>query len=105
MIAVLGASLDRNLADNAALPAEIRAEINLDRVGFVSNDRLQAVLEQTAATPEQVAEAVRINTHARLVALKVSFFALAALALLAFFPAGRVPDPRPTPGDQKAQAS
>lgn len=105
VIAVLGASLDRNLADNAALPAEIRAEINLDRVGFVSNDRLQAVLEQTAATPEQVAEAVRINTHARLVALKVSFFALAALALLAFLPAGRVPDAQPAPGDQKAQAS
>ena len=36
-------------------------------------------------------EAVRLNTDARLVALKVSIFALAGLALLAYFPAGALP--------------
>jgi hypothetical protein len=36
-------------------------------------------------------EAVRINAHARLLALKVSFLTLAAVALLAFFPAGGLP--------------
>jgi hypothetical protein len=48
-------------------------------------------LERTTATPEHVAEAVRLNTDARLLALKVSIFALAGLALLAYFPAGALP--------------
>ena len=52
--------------------------------------------------PEQVAEAVRINTEARLQALKIAFFILAGLALLAIFPCGRLPDYRPgeVPSDQ-----
>lgn len=58
---------------------------------FVSNDRLLAALATTAATDEQTNEAVRINTEARLVALKISFFALSGLALLAFFPSGALP--------------
>lgn len=37
-------------------------------------------------------EAVRINTEGRLLALKVSFFTLSGLALLAFFPAGGLPN-------------
>jgi hypothetical protein len=38
-----------------------------------------------------VTDAVRLNTEARLVALKVSIFSLAGLALLAYFPAGALP--------------
>ena len=53
---------------------------------------LRETLASTTATPEQVSEAARINTEARLLALKVSIFALAGLALLAFFPAGGLPD-------------
>jgi hypothetical protein len=37
------------------------------------------------------AEAVRINTDTRLLALKLTFFALAGCALLAYFPAGALP--------------
>jgi hypothetical protein len=60
-------------------------------VSFISNDMLRIRLEGTTATPEQVAEAVRLNTDARLLALKVSIFTLAGLALLAYFPAGALP--------------
>ena len=66
--------------------------MNLDDIPFVSNNQLRASFQQTDATPEQVAELERINTETRLVALKVSCFALAGLALLAFFPAGGLPD-------------
>jgi hypothetical protein len=52
---------------------------------------LHGVLERTTATPEQVTEAVRLNTDARLQALKVTIFTLAGLALLAYFPAGALP--------------
>ena len=38
---------------------------------------------------------MRINEEARLGALKISFFLLGGVALLAIFPAGRLPDYRP----------
>ncbi|HEY8521523.1 MAG TPA: MFS transporter [Gammaproteobacteria bacterium] len=90
-IALLGANVHRELAANPAIHEALRVEVNLDSVRFVSNDRLRAVLARTAATPEQVEEAVRINTAARLRALKLSFFALALFAAIAFLPARRVP--------------
>ena len=81
---------------------EIQAEVNLDNITFVSNDRLGTVMESTTATPEQVEEAVRINTQARLRALKIGLLIMAALALLAIIPAGRLPNYRPgeLPGDE-----
>jgi MFS family permease len=91
LIGVLSASITMNLADNPVIPSELKAQVILDKVTFVSNDRLLEVLEPTRATPEQVAEAVRINTEVRLRALKICFFVLAGVALLAIFPAGGLP--------------
>jgi MFS family permease len=91
VVGVLGTSVNRDLAKNPLLPAELKAQVNLDKVSFISNDHLRRTLERTTATPEQVTEAVRLNTDARLVALKVSIFTLAGLALLAYFPAGALP--------------
>ena len=91
LIGVLSASITMNLADNPVIPNELKAQVILDNVTFVSNDRLLEVLEPTTATPEQVAEAVRINTEVRLRALKICFFVLAGVALLAIFPAGGLP--------------
>ena len=45
----------------------------------------------TTATPDQVAEAVRINEGARLRALQASFLMLAVFALLAVIPALGLP--------------
>jgi len=44
-------------------------------------------MEGTTATPQQVAEAVRVNTEARLRALKIGLLIMAGLALLAIIPA------------------
>jgi hypothetical protein len=52
-------------------------------------------LKTTSATPEQVTEAMRINENARLRALKIAFFVLASVALLAIFPSRRLPNYRP----------
>jgi hypothetical protein len=73
------------------IPNELKMEMNLDSVSFVANSQLRTALASRGATTEQVDEAARINTAARLVALKISFFTLAGLALLAFFPAGGLP--------------
>jgi len=91
LVGVLGSSVHRELVHNPVIPNELKMEMNLDHVQFVSNDHLRQALAGKPAAPEQVKEAVRINSEARLIALKVSFFTLAGLALLAFFPAGGLP--------------
>jgi MFS family permease len=91
LIGLLDRSVHFQLVHDASLPDSVTAQVDLDNIAFVSNDRLQRALAGTSATPEHVAEAVRINTHARLLALKATFFALAGCALLAFFPAGALP--------------
>ena len=68
---------------------------NLDNINFIRNEQLKERLQQTTATPEQVDEAVRINTESRLRALKIGFLVLSGLALLALIPCGWLPDYRP----------
>ncbi len=84
--------------NQSSIPRSLQRQVNLDNVNFISNDQLDDVLAQTTATPEQVAEAVRINETARLRSLRASFLILAALALLAIFPAMGLPDY--SPGDE-----
>jgi MFS family permease len=74
------------------LPRALETEINFDRIDFVSNDQLETMLGATSATPEQVAEAVRINEEARLASLKATFLMIAGISLLAIFPALRLPN-------------
>jgi hypothetical protein len=71
--------------------------VDLDRINFLSNGRLEERLKSTAATPEQGAEAVRINTEARFRTRKIAFFVLGLVSLLATFLARALP--RYVPGD------
>ncbi|MFG1427644.1 MFS transporter [Roseixanthobacter glucoisosaccharinicivorans] len=92
LVGLLSASIMRGLADNPTLPPEIQSQVDLDAITFVSNERLKGVLERTSASPAQVAEAVRINTDARLAALKMGLLLMAGLALVTIIPAGRLPN-------------
>jgi hypothetical protein len=83
------------------LPASLEREINFDQIDFVSNDQLKEVLSRTSVAPEQVDEAVAINADARLRALRMTFFLLAALSLLALIPSTRLPDYKP--GERSAE--
>ena len=67
----------------------------MDSINFLSNDKLKERFENTNATPEQISEALRINSETRLRALKTGFIMLAGLALLALVPCGWLPDYRP----------
>jgi MFS family permease len=78
--------------NRSSLPPALATEINFDRINFVSNDQLKSVLENTSATPEEVDEAVQINEEARLRSLRATFLLIAAISLLAIFPAARLPD-------------
>jgi MFS family permease len=91
LIGVLSASVTRDLVDNPVIPKNLKAQVDLDDIDFVSNDRLLEVLDETTAAPEQITEAVRINTEGRSRALRICFLALTGLALVAIFPAGGLP--------------
>ncbi len=101
VVGVLSAGIMTNLTTNPIITTELKEQVDLDNINFLSNERLEARLKATTATPEQITEAIRINEDARLRALKIAFFALGLLALLAIFPSRRLPDYRPgeVPGD------
>ena len=92
LVGLLSATILGNIAANPLLPKEIQSQIDLDNITFVSNDRLQSVMEGTSATSEQKAEAVRVNTDARLRALKIGLLIMAGIAFLGIFPAGGLPN-------------
>jgi hypothetical protein len=102
LVGLLSTIVLAKIAENPLLPKEIQAQVDLDNITFVSNDRLQSVMENTTATPQQVQEAVRVNTEARLRALKIGLLIMAGLALLAVIPAGQLPNylPGELPSDQ-----
>lgn len=75
----------------SGLPPALAKEINFNNIDFVSNKQLRQVLDQTGATPEQIDAAVRINEEARLRSLKTMFLIIAAISLLAVFPAMGLP--------------
>ncbi|WP_245451250.1 hypothetical protein [Borborobacter arsenicus] len=52
-----------SIAASPQLTPELQAQVDLDNINFVSNDRLESTLTGTDATPKQVAEAVRVNTR------------------------------------------
>jgi predicted MFS family arabinose efflux permease len=95
VVGLLSASVMRSVVNNPIIPTELKAQVDLDNINFINNDRLLEVLRRTTATPEQVAEALRINTDARLRALKIGFVVMAGFALLALIPAGRLPEYKP----------
>lgn len=92
LVGLLSTMVHRKLVDNAVIPNELKAAANLDDVRFISNAQLNRFLGEKDAAPQQIAEAGRINTEARIVALKVALFTFAGLALLAFFSAAGLPD-------------
>jgi MFS family permease len=96
LVGLLSAFILTSLAQHPELKAELQSQIDLDNnITFVSNERLQTALERTNIPPAKIKEAVRINEEARLRALKIGLLIMAALSLLAVFPAGRLPDYKP----------
>lgn len=95
MVGLLSAAVMARLAENPVLPVSLQEQVDLDSINFVSNERFDEIIAATNATPEQKAEAIRINTEARLMALKIGLLILSGLAMLTIIPAGRLPAYRP----------
>jgi predicted MFS family arabinose efflux permease len=105
VVGVLSVGVMRAVTANPVITTELKDQVNLDSINFLSNDRLAARLKATTATPEQITAAMSINEEARLRALKIAFFALAGIALMAIFPCRFLPDYRPeqVPSDAEAK--
>lgn len=95
LVGMLSVNVISSLAEHPEIPPELASQVDLDRVNFISNDRLHEALEQTDATPAQVDAAVALNEEARLSALKLGLLILAGVSALAIVPASRLPNFRP----------
>jgi predicted MFS family arabinose efflux permease len=104
LVGLLSAAVLASVAANPKLPLELQSQVDLDSINFISNDRLQRTMESTTASPAQVAEAVRVNTDARLRALKIGLLIMAGIAMLAIFPAQRLPNYIPGDGPVRSPA-
>lgn len=95
-VALLRVLVGQGLAASPVITERIVEErLSLESTDFVSDDELDEFLAEANLTPQQTAEVLAINADARVRALKISFLALAALALLAVVPASGLPDVHP----------
>ncbi len=95
MVGLLSAAVVTRLADNPVLTPELQAQVNLGEITFVNNEQFAGIVARTDATPEQKAEAIRVNTESRLQALRIGLMIMAALAIVSIIPASRLPNYRP----------
>lgn len=91
LVGVLSATVTRSVTASPLLSTHFMRYADLDNVNFVNNSHLQEALTRTTIPVAQIDEAVRINTEARLRAIKIAFLVMGLMALLAIAPAGRLP--------------
>src|SRR5262249_35567242 len=95
LVGLLSTMIIGQLNQNPVITAELKDEVNLTNLNFMSDAQIQERLRSTSATLEQMDEALRINADARIRALKIGFLCLSGLALLALFPCRWLPDYKP----------
>jgi MFS family permease len=94
VVGLLSVNIQKAVVDHPEIPPSLVAQVNMDNLTFISNDRLETAMAGTTATPEQVAAASQINADARLRALKLTFLVLSLLSLLMVVPARMLPSYR-----------
>ncbi|MGU3502749.1 MFS transporter [Mycobacterium sp. C31M] len=95
LVGILSLNVGQAVINDVDIPDRLIAQVDLDQVNFVSNDRLRDVLARTDASDAEVDAAVQINTDARLRALKLGLLILAGVSAIAIVPASRLPGYRP----------
>jgi predicted MFS family arabinose efflux permease len=103
VVGIMSANIQSAVVDHPELPRSLVEQVDLNNLTFISNDRLEASMAGTTATPEQVIAASQVNADARLRALKLTFWILSLLSLLMIVPARMLPSYRPgelPPGPQ-----
>lgn len=106
LVGILSSIILANVVDNPVITAELKDEVNLTNLNFLSDAQLKERLSGTSATPAQFEAALEINAAARTQALKIGFLLLSCLAVLAIVPCSWLPDYKPAeiPADANAAA-
>ena len=95
LVGLLSSAVMLRVEANPRLPPELLAQVDLENITFISNDRLLSALQRTTATAEQVDAAITVNVEARLAALKMVLLLMAGVALLLILPSRLLPDYKP----------
>ena len=95
-VSLLGGMVLRDAIASPAISPALIEQVQMDKVDFIPNSRLDDVLAATTATPAEIDAAVKLYEDARLRSLRTTMMLLAALALLAVVPAGKLPNLRDT---------
>jgi MFS family permease len=95
LVGLLSTMIVDRATDNPVISAELKDEVNLSNLNFMSDNQLKERLGNTSATPEQLDEALRINGDARIRSLKIGFLCLSGIACLALLPCRWLPAYRP----------
>lgn len=90
-VGVLAVTLQASAEEHPEISPDLISQVNINDADFLTNAQLEAVLEDTTASPVEIDAAIEINEEARLRSLQISLLGLAALALLAIVPATRMP--------------
>ena len=98
MIAALTASFLTNIEQSQAIPAEVKSQASVELaagVPFLSDDQLEAALDEAGASSDVSDAALAANADARLDGLRAALAILAFAALVALFFAQRIPTKQP----------
>jgi MFS family permease len=105
MIAAVATSFLANIQQNDAIPARVKSEAQVELAGgvpFVSDDDLEAALDEANVSDRTTEAALEAYGDARIDGLKTALAILAVLVVLALFVGGRIPTTPPsaakTPG-------
>jgi MFS family permease len=106
LVGMLSSMIISSAYENPVITAEMKDQVNLTNLNFLSDEQLKDRLSDVSASDEQRAEALAINADARTRALKMGFAIMSGVALLAIFPCSWLPAYRPgeVPGDLDQQS-
>jgi MFS family permease len=98
VIAALSSSFLTGVEENPAVPGPVKSKASTELSGgipFLSNDELEAALDEARVSPRAADAIVEENEEARLDGLRTALAVLALLALVGLFTTGRIPTRQP----------
>ena len=98
LIATLTSSFSTNIEQSTAIPSRVKSQAQVELAGgvpFVSDADLEAALDEAHVSSRSTDAALDAYRDARIAGLKTSLAILALLAIVALFPASRIPATQP----------
>jgi hypothetical protein len=98
LIATLTSAFTTNIQESPAIPSRVKSQAQVELAGgvpFVSDADLEAALDEARVSSRSTDAALDAYRGARIAGLKTSLAILALLAIVALFPASRIPTTQP----------